>query len=209
MKNKNKDKVVLYSFIIISTLTFILFFQYIIGNKTFFSMRVISDGIMQFYPNHVEFARVLKKRVFGTFSWTHGWGGYIFDSNPFSLLMVSFGENRIIYMTGIIVVVKTIIAGFCFSLYLKELKIEKKVNIIYSIFYALSVQVVCGGCIQSLAELAIILAIFLYAIEKFRNKKNLGAFFFGAILTVLCLQLYIIITMCAFLIAYIIATNYY
>ncbi len=207
MENKNNGRVTLYTFVIICALTFILFFQYIIGVKSFYFMHVVSDGVMQFYPNYVELSKALKQSMFGAFSWTKGWGGYVMDTNPFSRLITLFGENHIIYMTGLVTALKVTLTGLCFSLYLKELKVEKITNIVYSIMYAFSIQVIGGGCWSTQAELAIILPVFLYAVEKYKNTKKTGGFFVGIILSILSLSLYFMLVMSAFVIAYAIVSN--
>ena len=198
MENKNNGRVTLFTFVIICALTFILFFQYIIGVKSFYFMHVVSDGVMQFYPNYVELSKAMKQSLFGSFSWTAGWGRYVMDTNPFSQLISAFGENHIIYMTGLVTALKVILTGLCFSLYLKELKVEKITNIIYSIMYAFSIQVIGGGCWSTQAELAIILPVFLYAVEKYKNTKKTGGFFVGIILSILSLSLYFMLVMSAF-----------
>ena len=202
MENKNNGRVTLFTFVIICALTFVLFFQYIIGVKSFYFMHVVSDGVMQFYPNYVELSKALKQSMFGTFSWTKGWGGYVMDTNPFSQLITLFGENHIIYMTGLVTALKVTLTGLCFSLYLKELNVEKITNIIYSIMYAFSIQVIGGGCWANQAELAMILPVFLCALERYKNTKKTGIFLVGTILAVLCLSLYYLITLTGFVLAY-------
>lgn len=184
-------------------MTGILFYDYLTGEKIFLFPGMVSDGINQFYPHYVKASRMFTENFgLGGFTFESGWGRTLSYTNPFEILIVLFGENNVAYMIGFVTVLRIVFAGAAFTAFLKEKGMERISCIIFGICYAFSLQVLGGGCWKTQAELAVIIAVYLLAIERLKKKKGLISLGLALLLTYLCLNTYYIITLIAFLVVY-------
>ena len=183
----------------------ILFHNYIFGDRYFLFPNVVTDGVVQFYPDYVQKA---SKGIGSFFSFSYAWGSNFKVSNPFELLITSFGGAHVAYMIGIAMVLKCMLAGIFFYGFLKEKGMTRVTSTVFALSYAFSVQVIGAGCWKSQAELAIIVAIFLWAIERGKKKRGIVLFALGILLTILCLGLYFKLMLIAFLVLYLVAELY-
>ena len=201
--NKNlRHNGVLICTVIIGTLIGILYFPYLTGNKVFLFPNMISDGIYQFYPAYVEAARNFSDGL-THFTFENGWGFVSSIKNPFEILIICFGEENVAYMMGVVTALRPVFAGTIFALYLKERKMENSTCLLFGICYAFSLQVVGGGAWKTQAELAIVSALCLLALERIKKKKGLIVTIVAIILMQLCLSIYYKLTLVAFLFIYI------
>lgn len=183
----------------------ILFHSYIFGEKYFLFPNVVTDGVVQFYPHYVQKA---SRGIGSFFSFSCTWGSGFQVKNPFELLITSFGSEYVAYMIGIAMVLKCMLAGIFFYGFLKEKGMTRVTSIVFGLCYAFSIQMIGAGCWRSQAELAMIAAIFLWAIERGKKKRGIFLFALGILLTILCLGLYFKLMLIAFLILYIVAELY-
>lgn len=170
---KQENKCLLITGIVTAVAIFVLFGRYLLNQYNFIFPTMVNDGITQFYPRYLEAARVFAEdAVFSYYSFANGFGGMQTMRNPFTMMIVLFGEEHVAYMIGIKYVLCVILSGTLFSLYLKEAKCGYSTCMLGGISYALSTQVIIGGCWQTQGELAVIAALTLLVIEKiYRGKK--------------------------------------
>lgn len=189
--------------IILSVLIGILYFPYLTGSKVFLFPTMINDGIYQFYPNYVEAARNLSDGL-THFSLQNGWGFVTSIKNPFEILIICFGEENVAYMMGLVTALRPIIAGTIFAAYLKEREMEDSTCLLFGVYYAFSLQIVGGGAWNTQAELAIVAALCLLALERIKKRKGIIVTIAAIVLIQLCLNIYYKLTLAAFLMLYIV-----
>lgn len=172
---------------IIAVCTGILFFPYLLGEKLFLFPQVISDGVVQFYPQYYQLAEMLEKgQGFATYVFSSGWGSGIGINNIFDLFIVIGGTGQIAYRIVIAVICKVLLSGTIFSAYLYSSGKDKEICIIGGISYAFSAQVLIGGIWKNQGELAIIAALSLFAIESWKQGKKIR----NVVVTMLALVLF-------------------
>lgn len=202
----NKCPAYIWCGIILIIMSIIMFHDFLFGNKYFLFPNIVTDMIGQIYASYVELAEKLAdSKNFQWFSFASAWGRDISVSNPFVLLIVAFGKENVAYMLGIVTVLRLILAGSIFSAFLEYKGMSRFTAILLGICYAFSTQVFVGGCWRTQAELAVITALFLLTIEKYRRNRKWLGLVVAACFAILCLSLYYLLTLGAFLILYIIA----
>lgn len=205
----NKCPAYIWCGIILIIMSIIMFHDFLFGNKYFLFPNNMIDATSQFYPSYIELAeKWAEKKSFQWFSMASGWGRTISVNNPFDFLVIAFGKENVAMMMGIVVVIRLIIAGTIFSAFLECKKMNRFTAIAMGICYAFSTQVFVGGCWKTQAELAIITAIFLLAIEKVKSQRKWFGVIVGLCFMELCLSLYFKLTLMAFLFLYIVAEHF-
>lgn len=202
----NKCPAYIWCGIILIIMSIIMFHDFLFGNKYFLFPNIVTDGTSLFYPSYVELAeRLVDSKGFQFFSFASSWGKTVSLTNPFGLLIIAFGKENVAYMIGIVTVLRLILAGSIFSAFLEHKGMSRFTTTLLGVCYAFSTQVFAIGCWSTQAELAIITALFLLAIEKFKKNKKWFGFVVASCLAFLCLNLYYLLTLGAFLVLYIIA----
>lgn len=188
MENRlSKLRILAGSVGIIAACTGILFFPYLLGEKLFLFPHVISDGVVQFYPQYYQLAEMLEKgQGFATYVFSSGWGNYIYISDIFELFIVMGGTQQIAYRVGIVIVCKVILSGAIFSTYLYYSGKHSTTSIIGGLTYGFSAQVLIGGIWKNQGELAIIMALALLVIAVWKKGKSIR----NVILTIFALAMY-------------------
>ncbi|WP_075721218.1 YfhO family protein [Roseburia sp. 499] len=190
---------------IIGIVLIILFHNYIWGEKYFLFSNVVEDGVVQFYPEYYQKAQ---NGIGNSFSFSSSWGSASSNYDPFVILIGIFGSRHVAYMMGIVMMIKCALSGYVFYAFLREKGMERVTCIVFGCCYAFSIQVIGGGCWKTQAEVAMIAAIFLWAIERWKKKRSLLLFAIGVVLSILCLSLYFQLMLAVFLLLYVIAEVY-
>lgn len=164
-----------------------LFFKYLTGEKLFLFNHVVSDGVVQFYPQYYQLAELLEKgQQLPTYIFSSGWGNAIGLKKIFDLFIVMGGTEQIPYRIGLAIVLKVLFAGGIFSVYLYSTGKNRKTCIIGGLAYAFSAQVLIGGIWKNQGELAIIMALFLLVIECWKKKRSV----WNVLLTILTVGIF-------------------
>ena len=187
---------------VLLVMTVVMFHSYIWGDKYFLFPEVVTDAVVQFYPGY---AKMAEANAMDAFFFSYAWGGTLSFYSPFDILVTLFGSAHIAYMMGIVVMLKSIMAGMMFCAYLNEKGMQKLTCVVFGISYAFSVQVLACGCWQSQAELAIASAIFLFAVEAWKKKRKTTAFAVGIIFSYICVNFYYQLFLVAFFVLYVAA----
>ena len=99
-----------------------LFHRYISGKAYFLFYRTINDVVTQFYPQYYRAAELLESGIhLPSYSFSNGWGGtqnalYLFD-----YIIIMFGKEHVIYMIGIVEILKVISVAVVSFYFLKLL----------------------------------------------------------------------------------------
>lgn len=180
-------KVLATSIVIMAVCILLLFFQYLTGAKLFLFNNVVSDGVVQFYPQYYQLAELLEKgQQLPTYIFSSGWGNAIDLKKIFDLFIVMGGTEQIPYRIGLAIVLKVLFAGGIFSVYLYSTGKNRKTCIIGGLAYAFSAQVLIGGIWKNQGELAIIMALVLLVIECWKKKRSV----WNVLLTILTVGIF-------------------
>lgn len=198
---------------LLATAIAFLFHKYISGNAYFLFFRTINDVISQFYPQYYRAAELLEAGVhLPTYSFSNGWGGtqnalYLFD-----YIVIMFGKEHVIYMIGIVEVLKVIsVAGVSFYL-MRLIRNNVVTAVVGSLGMAFSTQVLIGGIWKSQAELTLFVLLGMIVVERIQKKKKwIGTGIFALLALIIAkfgISMYFQLVYGAFLFIYILGKIY-
>lgn len=151
-----------------------VFYFYIKGDRYFaFTMADIgNDSINQNVPVLMEQARELENtgRI-APWSFQYGLGGDA-QCDAFNYLFAIWGSKRLLYMLGIITVLKCILSGMFFFKYAELLEISETLMYIASASYAFCGHMIVRSAWFGYSKEVIIVAILMYGIEKWIKDKS-------------------------------------
>lgn len=151
----------------------ILCWRYLTGKYVFIFPTMINDGITQFYPGYLEAARNLSENGSVDFySFSDGFGAFRSYTNPFQLMIILFGEQRVAYMMGVKTALCIFLSGWIMGLFLRQAGFARSTCIMGSLTYAFSMQVTGMGGWNVQGELGVAAAITLLVIEKILCKEK-------------------------------------
>jgi len=153
---------------------FIVFRDYLLFHKIYLFKDIGSDTLNTFYPNFIESANYLKK--FGTLSWSFNIGmgqdaTTFAYSDPINFLMYLFSPSKIAWLLGYREVIKIILAGFVFCIYLRNLGVGAFSAIAGALMFAFSGYMIVGGQWYTFSAEALDVALVLLGFELLYRKN--------------------------------------
>lgn len=156
-------------------LVLIVYWQYLVGNRTYIFTDIGSDSIAQIYPNLVYLAREIKMEHFMS-----RWNFVSSIGNEESMIIPKlanleafFGADNIQYLLGLNQSLKVFFSGIFFYGYLRKLKNTRFTSSVFAIYYAFCAHMIIRGAWRSYPNEVLTPAIWLFAFEAwFSNRKK-------------------------------------
>lgn len=166
-------------FIITTILLFIIsiisYWEFLFGGRLYV---VCSDMYDQFIPEINNIINSISEGNFPMWSFSRGLGQQITVGNPnwigdiFTVISMLFGKKIFVFTFGFTMVLKIVLSGIFFYLFLKELKVCSFTRILFSILYAFNGHMICRGIWIHYATEVVYVAFWLFGLELYYNKKN-------------------------------------
>ena len=200
-------------YFVIATLalcSFIVFRDFITGEKIFLYKDIGSDSVNILYPSLMQMSDYIKNFGVPTWSFEQGMGQNMFPlwlGDIFSnLLTILFSKEKIPYLLGTVEAIKIVLCGVVFYKYLLELKVSKFAAYTGSLLFAFCGFIVLGSCWTIFSVEALYVATILYGFERWLNHGKI--FWLVSGITALAfLQPFLLFPYTLFLAAYI-STRY-
>jgi len=159
----------LFSFLL-GTLTFYIYRDYLLLDKLFLFKDIGSDTVNVFYPRLVYIADYLRTEGWVGWSFNQGMGQVIPSGrlgNPFEWILFALGSGKLAYGIAYIEMLKVILGGIFFYLYLRLLSSNLYVCLVGGLLFAFSGFMILGGTWYVFSAQAVYVALMLYAIERY------------------------------------------
>ena len=159
---------------IIAIIAFIVFKDYIYFKKLYLFKDIGSDSINIAYPQLIHISDYLRSDGIPKWSFNQGMGQNIFPSfsDPFSAFLFLLSRENIGYGIVYTELLKIILAGIFFYLFLKKISLSEYSAIIGGILYSFSGFIIVGSCWNIFSTEAFYLALLLFSFEKlFQNNQ--------------------------------------
>ncbi|MFZ4413951.1 MAG: YfhO family protein [Bacteroidales bacterium] len=160
---------------LVSALIFIIFFDFIVGNKYYLFKDIGSDTINLSYPYMVHISNYLRADGFPKWSFASGMGKVIFPGglgDPTSWIIYSLGAQKLVY--GIILVesLKIFLTGFFFYKFLRLTQLGNVATVIGTLLFSLCGVMIVGGSWYLFSSEILYLSILLLAFEKLYQQNS-------------------------------------
>jgi len=153
-----------------------VFKDYIFQKKLYLFLDIGSDSYNLYYPGFLESARQIRTHWISTWSFSDGMGGAVFPgglSNPFGLILSVLGPHRLAYGIIYVELLKMLLTGIFFYLYLKVAHFSKYVSIVGGVLASFIGYLVLGSSgWYAHSTNVVYFVFFLYAFELFYQKKQ-------------------------------------
>lgn len=172
LSNRNVRVALLLS--LLCLLSGIVYWDFLIFNHLYLYKDIGSDTINGFYPLYVHLADYIRAEGWPGWSFNQGMGQNIFPhsiGDPFNLLIVLMGSEYIAYGLVYVQVLKVLLAGILFYLYLRVLSLEPMAAVMGALFYAFSGFIILGGTWYIFSVDAVYFALLLYAFERYLKER--------------------------------------
>jgi len=155
---------------LIALLSSVIYWDFLTFSHLFLYKDIGSDTLNVFYPKYVHLADYLRTEGWPGWSFSQGMGQNIFPhsiGNPFELLLMLMGSERLAYGLVYIEVLKISLSGLFFYLYLRVLSISVLTSVIGGLLYAFSGFMILGGTWYVFSVEAVYFALLLYVFERY------------------------------------------
>ncbi len=168
-------KGVFLAFGFIAIVAFFVFKDFILQKKMFLYKDIGSDTLNGVLPYFAGMADYIHSYGTPKWSWAEGFGQSIFAGflrDPFQIISYIAGKNNIPQIFIYVEVLKIMLGGSIFYLFLKTLKISNFAATITSLMFSFSGFMIIGACWYIFTYEAFCIALMLLAFEKvFQNNK--------------------------------------
>lgn len=180
MKKIFANKGIIYTMIILTILCGITFRDFIILKKLYLFNDAGGDTLISYWPHYENLFSKIQQGNFSWWNFNNGIGNTsitriqeLFD--PFNSIFYFISPSDIPYILGFIAMLKIILAGLFFYIYLGTFKYKEYTKIIVSILYAFNGYMILWGQHYMFATISVYIPLLLYFYEKwFNEKKYLG-----------------------------------
>lgn len=179
------SKAFLIALLLITIVAFFVFKDFLLLKNVFQFKDIGSDTLNGMYPYYYHYADYFHKNGWPTWSFAEGMGQGImsgFLRDPFQLIPILIGTKSMPEIFIFIEVLKIVIAGGLFYLFLKALKISNYTAIIGSLLFSFCGFMIIGACWYLFTFEALNMAVLLLGFERLYQKNKWFLFAFGIFL---------------------------
>ena len=153
---------------------FYVFKDYLLFNKLYIFKDIGSDTYNQFYPTFVMITDYIRHEGIPTWSFASGMGQNIFGATNdiFNIPIYLAGVKNIPYILVYIELLKVLLAGVLFYLYLRTLSFTKFTSLTGGLLFAFSGYMIVGGGWYGHSESMLTLGFLLFAFEKLYREDR-------------------------------------
>lgn len=166
---------------VLCILGFLVYRDFLSFHHLFIYTDMGKDMMLNVWPNYFHLSEYLRTSGFPTWSFNTGIGSSIFAGSlhrvslidPFVLLLMIPSPNNMVFLMPYVLLLKILLAGVLFYLFLVQVKIAQYPAVIGSLLYAFSgYMIIYGGWFDYATEV-VFLPILLMAVESLiEDKKN-------------------------------------
>jgi uncharacterized membrane protein YfhO len=162
-----------------------LFKDFLLGKKLYIYADIGKDTLNNYWPFYSYLIDAIKSNQLSFWLFQDGLGNNIFSNadlifDPFNIILLFFNKHTLPYAFGYIAVIKIILAGLFFYLYLSCFNLMPYVKVAGSLLYAFNGYMILWGQHYQSATVVVFLPLLLFSYEKLiiDNFKLLNALFF-------------------------------
>ena len=173
-KYSEKQLLVILLFLIISVV-FAVFHDYLVFDHLYLFKDIGSDTINSFYPRIVHTADYLRSEGMPKWSFNQGMGQNLYPrnmGNPFEWILFLLGRSYLAYGIAYVEVLKILLGGVFFYLYLRMLSLTPFAAIVGGLLFSFSSFMILGGGWYQFSAQAVYAALLLYAFERYFTKNS-------------------------------------
>jgi len=173
-KFKNQKEIYIL-ILLISSVSLIIFRQYIFGSRYYIFNDAGADTMNSYVPNLIYFSNNLRSWNFWSFEMGLGTNIYSAGSlltDPFNLILFLLGSDLIPKALVFIAMLKLILAGVFFYLFLSNHPLNNATKLIFSLLYALNGYILLWGQHYHFATVAVLFPLILHYFEKWIIQKK-------------------------------------
>lgn len=161
-------------FVVVVAAKLVVFRQYMLLKNVFLFKDIGSDSINSTYPTLYHVIEYLKTDGLPRWTFYQGMGQnllgpLVFD--PFLAVFYLVGPDHLAYAIGYVELIKEILGGLFFFLFLRQRQSGGFASIVGGLLYAFTGYVVLGGGWYIFSYDALCIALLLYAYEKFHTEQ--------------------------------------
>jgi uncharacterized membrane protein YfhO len=160
----------------------IIFQDFITLEKVYLFKDIGSDSINIYFPWLTNMSDYIKANGVPSWTFSQGLGQNMFPlwlGDFFSDILVFLSKDKIPYALAFIEIIKIVLCGLVFYLYLMQLKISEYAACIGAFLFAFSGYVILGGCWTVFSCEALYIALILFGFECWLNSGKIFWFVLG------------------------------
>jgi len=175
IKNVKHKEIYLLAFLIVAIGLYV-FKDFLLFNKLYVYNDVGSDTFDSYWPYYVQLNELLKNGL-PLWSFKLGIGTSIFSVNmlifdPFNIFFLFTAKENLVYILPYIALLKILLAGLFFYLYVSSFNISKYSALISSLLYAFNGYMILWGQHYFFATIIVFAPLLLYAFELWLKKSK-------------------------------------
>jgi len=147
----------------------VVFRHFLFLEKVYLYKDIASDSINDTYPTLFHIVDYLRTTGIPKWSFNQGLGQSLFTVgtfDPFLLLFYALGSSRIAPALAFVEILKIVLGGVFFFLYLKQLPVSNYSALIGGVLYSFTGYMIVGSAWYWFSYDALCIALLLYAVEK-------------------------------------------
>lgn len=174
-----------FVFVLLLLMVSFLFRDFLSGKKVFLYKDIGSDTLNGIYPYLLDVSRQTQDMLFPKWSYNCGMGSNIFPlmfRDPFDIILLYTSGSSIPHLIAYKEVLKLVLGGFIFFLFLKELRVRNFAATIGAIMFSFCGFMVLGGGWYFFSFEGFSMVLMLYGSEVFLSKRKWFWFVFAIFL---------------------------
>jgi len=173
------EKYGLVALLCVIIISIIVFNNYLFCFNVYIFKDIGSDSYNHGYPNFVHISEYLRNEGIPKWSFSQGMGQNIFPggiSNPFCVILYLIGQDHLAYGIAYVEVLKILLCGIFFYLYIRTLLSDNYISIVGAILCSFSGYIILGSGWYGHSLFVTYGAFLLFSFEKL-FKNNVWIFF--------------------------------
>jgi hypothetical protein len=187
----------------------ILYKDFLIGEKLYIYADQGCDTLNSYWPSYSYFINAIKSHELSFWIFQEGLGNSIFSNaelliDPFNVLLLFFNKLTLPYAFGYIAVLKILLAGLFFYLYISCFNITPYARLAGALLYAFNGYMILWGQHYQFATMLVFVPLLLYAYEKLITSSRVAIkiLFSGIIVYIAIFSLYFFYMISIYLLLY-------
>ena len=187
----------------------VLYKDFLIGEKLYIYADQGCDTLNSYWPCYSYFINAIKSHELSFWIFQEGLGNSIFSNSellfdPFNVILLFFNKLTLPYAFGYIAVLKILLAGLFFYLYISCFNITPFARIAGALLYAFNGYMILWGQHYQFATILVFVPLLLYAYEKLiaSSRVAIKILFSGIIAYIAIFSLYFFYMISIYLLLY-------
>ena len=174
---KSEIKYILLLVTLIVIISGVLYKDFLLGEKLYIYTDQGRDTLNNYWPFYSYLINAIKSHQLSFWLFQDGLGNNIFSNSnlifdPFNIILLLFNQQTLPYAFGYIAVLKILLAGLFFYLYISCFDIMPYVRIIGSLLYSFNGYMILWGQHYQSATVVVFLPLLLFSYEQLIKGKS-------------------------------------